>query len=79
LDAAALLLTPQQEQGVSVRIADQWSRPIILKRHGSGRDEADTRWREPVLQGWQIVDLERESPAMSLLGSGAGAPRMLSN
>jgi hypothetical protein len=61
LDAAALLLTPQQEQGVSVRIADQWSRPIILKRHGSGRDEADTRWREPVLQGWQIVDLERES------------------
>src|SRR5215469_4314541 len=43
LDAAVRPLTPQQEQGVSVRIADQQSRPIIRERHGSGRDEADTR------------------------------------
>ncbi len=45
---------------MSVRIADQQSRPIIPQRHGSGRDEADTRCCKPVLQGWHIVDLERE-------------------
>src|SRR5262249_15892972 len=59
LDAAPRPLMPQQEQGVSVRIADQQSRPIIPERYGSGRDEADTRCSKPVLQGWQIVDLER--------------------
>src|SRR5262249_44124303 len=55
------VLTPQQQQGVSVRIADQQSRPIILERHGSGRDEEDARCCKPVLQGWQVVDLEGEA------------------
>ena len=45
---------------MSVRIADQQSRPIIPERHSSGRDEADTRCSKPVLQGCHIVDLERE-------------------
>ena len=45
---------------MSVRIADQQSRPIIPERHSSGRDEADMRCSKPVLQGCHIVDLEYE-------------------
>ena len=43
---------------MSVRIADQQSQPVIRERHGSGRDEADTRCCKLVLQGRQIVDLD---------------------
>jgi hypothetical protein len=45
---------------MSVRIADQQSRPIILERYGSGRDDADMFCSKRVFQGWQMVDLERE-------------------
>src|SRR6266853_2243802 len=58
LAAAMRPLSPQQKHGVSVRIADQQSRPIIPERHGSGRDEADTRCCKLVLQGRHIVDLD---------------------
>src|SRR5689334_8848907 len=53
-------LSPQQEQGVSVRIADQQSRTISRERHGSARDKAHTRCRKPALECWHIVDLKRE-------------------
>ena len=45
---------------MSIRIADQQSRPIIPEGHGSGRDEADTCCGDPVFQGSHIVDLKRE-------------------
>jgi hypothetical protein len=60
LDAAAWLLAPQQEQGVSVQVTDQQSGPIVPKRHAARRDEADTSCSKSALQGRQIVDLERE-------------------
>jgi hypothetical protein len=45
---------------VSVQVTDQQSGPIVPERHDARRDQADTSCSKSVLQGWQIVDLERE-------------------
>ena len=55
-------LTPQQEQSVSVRIADQQSQLIVPEHDDSGRDEADTHGSKFVLQGWDIGGLKHELP-----------------
>ena len=45
---------------MSVRIADQQSRPIVAEHHDARRDERDTSCSKSALQGWQIVDFERK-------------------
>jgi hypothetical protein len=59
---------------VSVQLTDQQSRPIVPERHHARRDAADTSCSKSVLEGWQIIDLEREPRCRNVLLAGAAGP-----
>jgi hypothetical protein len=54
---------------MSIQVTDQHSGPIVPERHDAPRDEADRNCSKSILQGWQIVDLERE-PRRRDVGAG---------